>query len=98
MTELTELAKNFNRNTPIWNTEFPLNRREVIRVELAGIDRRTIVNVRRWFKPLDGGPPRPTRKGFACDVRHLPDITASLNEALHQARTKGLLLDEGEPR
>jgi hypothetical protein len=95
MTELTELARNFNRNTPIWNTEFPLNSRDFIRVELAGNDRRTIINVRRWFKPLDGSPPHPTKKGLACDVRHLPDISASLNEALHQARAKGLLLDNG---
>jgi hypothetical protein len=95
MQEIAEQAKDFNRNTSIWSSEFSLNSREFIRVELAEINSRSIISVRRWFKPLDGSPPRPTKRGLACDVRHLPDITASLTEALRQARAAGLLSDGG---
>ena len=97
MTELPEQAPHFNRTVPIWAEEFSLNSREVVRVELSEVNNRLIVNLRRWVRP-DGEPARPTKKGLACAVKHLPGLAALLNEALRQARTKGLLLDEGEPR
>jgi Transcriptional Coactivator p15 (PC4) len=97
MKELPEQATSFNENPPIWSAEFPLNGREIVRVELGKVNGTPIVNVRRWFRP-DGELPRPSKRGLACALKHLPALAALLNEALHHARVKGLLLDEGEPR
>jgi hypothetical protein len=91
MKEIAEQATSFNKNPPIWSSEFSLNGREIIRVELGSVNGTPIVNMRRWYKPPDGGLPRPTRRGLAYAIKHLPDITALMNEAVEQARGLGLL-------
>jgi hypothetical protein len=96
MTELAEQATSFNKNPPIWSAEFPLNQRDFIRVEITRFKGSPILSVRCWFRP-DDGPERPTRRGIAFAIRHLPNAAAHLNEALLQARALGVL-SEGEPR
>jgi Transcriptional Coactivator p15 (PC4) len=93
MNELTERTASFNKNT-IWSAEFSLNGREIVRVELGKVNGTPIVNVRRWFTPPDGELARPTRRGLAFALKHLPTLAALLNEALHHARVKGLLPTE----
>jgi hypothetical protein len=97
MTGLPEQAPHFNRTVPIWAEEFSLNSREIVRVELGKVNGTPIVNLRRWFRP-DGEPPRPTKKGLACALKHLPDIAALVNEALRRARGLGLLPSDGPDR
>jgi hypothetical protein len=95
MTEIAHRATKFNENPPIWTGEFSLNLREFIRIELTCIKNIPIFNLRRWFRP-DDGPARPTRKGIACAIRHLPNTVTLLNEALRQAQARGLA--SGEPQ
>jgi hypothetical protein len=103
MEKLVEHAPPCNRNlskgqtAPNWSGEHEINQREVLRLQISYYRGQPIFDLRRCFYP-DGEPPRPTKKGLACAVRHLPGLAALVNEALRQARTKGLLLDEGEPR
>jgi hypothetical protein len=94
MEDLAERATSFNKNTPIWNAEFALNRRNSLRVEIVYLKGSPIVSLRCWFRP-DGGPARPTKRGICLAIRHLPNIAARLNEAMGQARAAGLLPDGG---
>lgn len=91
MTKLAERAASFNENA-IWSAEFPLNQRNFIRVEIIRYKGSPILSVRCWFRP-DDGPTRPTRRGIAFAIQHLPNTAARLNEALAQARAAGLLPD-----
>jgi Transcriptional Coactivator p15 (PC4) len=74
--------------------EFALNGREVIRAEISSFNGRQIFNVRRWCRAEDGSI-RPTPKGLACAIRHLPALAALLADALARARTSGLLPNDG---
>ena len=69
--------------------EFVLNGREVIRAEISAFSSRQIFNVRRWYRAEDGSI-RPTKKGLACAIRHLPAEAALLADTLAQARSSGL--------
>src|SRR5271156_2000097 len=69
--------------------EFALNSREVIRAEIDEFNGRTIKNLRRWFRANDGRM-RPTPKGLACAIRHLPALADLISEALLRARENGL--------
>jgi hypothetical protein len=91
MKDLTERTRGFNRNRPAWIAEFSLNRREIIRAELLSeVSGDYSISLRRWVRP-DGGSLEPTQKGLGCSVKHLPALAALLNEALHRARTLGLM-------
>jgi Transcriptional Coactivator p15 (PC4) len=74
--------------------EFVLNGREVIRAEISAFNGRQIINVRRWYRAEDGSI-RPTKKGLACAIRHLPALAALLADTLERARTSGLLPNDG---
>jgi hypothetical protein len=71
--------------------EFALNGREVIRAEISASNARQIFNVRRWYRAEEGSI-RPTKKGLACAVRHLPAEAALLADALARARSSGLAI------
>ena len=90
------IGRNAKRsNDPIWVAEFPLNRRDFVRLELIEYNGRLIVNLRKWFTPDEGEPARPTKKGITCSARHLPELAQLLN-ALMQAQTARLLPVEGD--
>jgi hypothetical protein len=96
MHDLSDCLAHCNRNLPrgrstaIWSADFPINKREVMRVELvrepAG---RSTVDIRRWNVPANGG--NSTAKGVAFDVRHLLPVVGLLNDLLRHVCDAGLL-------
>jgi Transcriptional Coactivator p15 (PC4) len=65
----------------VWSEDHPINTHEFVRVELRQQKTRAVVDVRRWLTQLDGTT-RPTQKGFAISVNHLPAIIDLLSAAL----------------
>jgi hypothetical protein len=89
---LAERKADFNREFPRgrckarWSAEFPINKREVLRVELLiESNGRSTIDIRRWNDKAPG------KHGLAFGIRHLPSAAALLNQALGQARAAGLL-------
>ena len=80
---------------PIEVGAFVLNGRETIRARLDFYQGHRIVNFRKWFEGKDGID-RPTRKGIAFAVRHLPEFVALANAALARAIAEGHLPNGGE--
>lgn len=74
--------------------QFPLNSKDTIRVAIGEFEGHQIVNFRRWFR-ADDGADRPTKKGLAFAVRHLPAFATIVNDALARARADGLLPHDG---
>jgi hypothetical protein len=72
--------------------EWPLNRRERLRVSIEQYNGTWLFNVRRWFE-ADDGSMRPGKRGFAIGVKHLPQIAEATAKALAQARARGLIHD-----
>jgi Transcriptional Coactivator p15 (PC4) len=101
MGKLVEHAPPCNRNlskgqiAPIWSGEHKINQREAVRIEISDYRGQLIFDLRRCFYP-DGESPRPTKRGVALALRHLPGVAALVNQALRQARALGLL-SEGPP-
>jgi hypothetical protein len=96
MHDLRKCATNFNRDfsrgrcKAIWSADILINRRDVLRVELlTESNGRSTVDFRRW------NGEKPSKRGLAFDIRHLPSAAALLNEALGQARATGQLPDGG---
>lgn len=79
---------------PIVIGDFALNSKDTIRAALDEFNGARIVNFRKWFCDKDGSD-KPTRKGIAFAVRHLPAFAALVNDALARARADGLLPDDG---
>lgn len=73
---------------------FPLNDKDTIRAELGDYNGTTVANFRKWFD--DDGTAKPTRKGIAFAVRHLPAFAALVNDTLTRARADGLIEKGGE--
>jgi hypothetical protein len=65
----------------VWSEDHPINTHEFARIELRQQKTRTVVDVRRWLRQPDGTT-RPTARGFAVSVGHLPAIIDLLNAAL----------------
>ena len=61
---------------------------EAVRVQLSNYADRNLVDVRTWFTA--DGKLRPG-KGFAADVRHLPQLAKALASAVSKARELGLI-------
>lgn len=80
---------------PIEVGAFVLNGRETIRARLDAFKGQRIINFRKWFEGTDGID-RPTKKGIAFSVRHLPEFAALANAALARAIAEGLLPKEGD--
>jgi hypothetical protein len=70
------------RNTEcIYRSEYPINGRESLRIELWQRRARVTADIRRWREQPDGTA-RSTKKGFAVSVNHLPAIIDLLSAAL----------------
>lgn len=74
---------------------FPLNGRDTVRAALSEFNGQSVVNFRKWYRDGDGTA-KPTRKGIAFAVRHLPAFAALVNDALARVCADGLLNDGGE--
>jgi hypothetical protein len=73
--------------TPVWSAEFPINQREFLRVRLLlPRNKKPAVDLRRWFRPADGSPEKPTGRGFALSTKHITSLAALLNDAAAQTR------------
>lgn len=68
--------------------EFEKNAMEVVRTVLSDFQGNKYLNIRVWYKPDDGGPPRPTRKGIALHVEQLPELKRAVLKA-EKALEKG---------
>jgi hypothetical protein len=76
--------------TPVWSAEVPINQREFLRAELRQNRTHAVLDLRRWFIPPNDNT-RPTERGFAIAVRHLPAVAGLIEAALTQASATGLL-------
>jgi hypothetical protein len=61
---------------------------ESVRVTLSTYADRTIIDLRTWYTAA--GKLQPG-KGFAADVRHLPQLAKALASAVSKARELGLI-------
>jgi hypothetical protein len=82
-------------NGPVIVAEWPLNRRERLRVSLEKFKGARLISIRKWFEADDGGW-RPTNRGISVSLRHLLKLAASLDDALAIARERGLI-EAGQP-
>jgi hypothetical protein len=67
----------------------PKNSRERLRVGLGEWEGRPMLDVRAYALTPEG--PAPTRKGVTISLAHAPALAAALQEALSEARARGLL-------
>jgi hypothetical protein len=82
---------------PITIAEWWKNRRgESIRVTISTWKDRNLIDVRTWGTDPAEGRLKPTTKGFAAEVRHLPKLVSALTEAESRARELGLIENEAE--
>jgi hypothetical protein len=73
--------------THVWSAEFLINQREFLRIQLiVRLNKKPAVDLRRWFRPADGSPERPTGKGFALSTKHITSLAALVNDAVAQTR------------
>jgi Transcriptional Coactivator p15 (PC4) len=79
---------------PVEVAKFFKNRRkDVVVVSLSTYEGQNLVDIRQHYLN-DKGQNRPTSKGVAMVVRHLPDLAAAITKALAKARELGLIDDE----
>jgi hypothetical protein len=78
---------------PVTIVEWPRNKREVIRVRLDRYNGRDTVDLRTWYRDQNGDL-RPTPKGLTLAVDHLPALAAAVNQALHAACERGLIVED----
>jgi hypothetical protein len=72
--------------THVWSAEFPINQREFLRIQLImRLNKKPALDLRRWFRPADGSPEKPTGRGFALSTKHIMSLAALVNDAAAQA-------------
>jgi hypothetical protein len=94
MRDISERAESRKREptstsatTQVWSAEFPINQREFLRVRLIlPRNNKPALDLRRWFRPADGSPEKPTGRGFALAAKHIPSLAALVNDAAAQTR------------
>jgi hypothetical protein len=70
--------------------EWPLNGRERLRVTLELYRGVWLINLRKWFEADDGGL-RPSKRGIAVSIRHLPQLAEAITHAVSIARHRGMI-------
>jgi len=70
--------------------EWPLNDREIARVSIEKFKDARLINCRKWFR-TENGELRPSKRGIALVLRHLPKLAEAFTLALSIARDRGLL-------
>ena len=75
--------------------EFWKNRAgQAVKISLSTFQGRNLIDV-RTYSTVDGKL-KPTVKGFAADIKHLPRLTAAFAKAESMARELGLIaVDDG---
>jgi hypothetical protein len=75
---------------PITIAEWWKNRSgQAVRISISTYEGRNVFDIRVW--QTTDGRLKPTTKGFAAEVRHLPRLTTALAKAADKARELGLL-------
>jgi transcriptional coactivator p15 (PC4) len=77
-------------NDPVVIAEWRLNRGERLRVSIEEFKGSRLISIRKWFT-TNGGELRPTSRGISMAVRHLPQLTAAVEDALTFASERGLV-------
>lgn len=67
---------------------------QAIRVSLSTYAGRNLIDLRTWHT-VDGKL-KPTAKGLATDIKHLPRLRAALVKAESKARSLGLIENDAE--
>lgn len=70
-------------------SEWNKNAREVVRVSLDEFNGRSLVSIKVWYRPEDGGDIRPGKAGVAMATYHLPKLATAISEALRIATERG---------
>jgi hypothetical protein len=82
---------------PIEIGKFFKNRKgDVIVVQIKSFEGVIFADARQFFTGADGIS-RPTKKGLAITLRHLPELVELLDKALTRARELGLIKPAGQP-
>jgi hypothetical protein len=80
---------------PIEIGKFFKNRKgDFILVQLKAFEGVVFADARQFFTDADGIS-RPTKKGLAISLRHLPELIALLGKALTKAHALGLIREGG---
>jgi hypothetical protein len=70
--------------------EFWKNRSgQAVKISLSTFQGRNLIDVRTWHTVE--GKLKPTTKGFAAELRHLPKLVSALAKAESRARELGLI-------
>jgi len=80
---------------PILIAEWPVKRGEVARVLIENYKGSWLISLRKWFE-VDDGQLRATSKGISLSVKHLRRISVAMDEALAEARKRGLIPTDQE--
>ena len=78
---------------PIVLAQWPRGEREVIRVTLTKYRGRISIDIRLWFL-VEGGEPRPSRRGISLRLKEISDIRKALRRAQKTAVELGLFEQE----
>jgi hypothetical protein len=86
-----------NLAEPIEIGKFFKNRKgDFIVVQIKQFEGVVFADARQFFTDADGIS-RPTKKGLAISLRHLPELITLLGKALTKAYALGLVRSEDEP-
>jgi hypothetical protein len=84
-----------NESQPVIIAQWELNSRESLRVELHEYRGTQLIGIRKWFAGANGAM-APGKSGINLNLKHLPRLTAAINDALSKARACDLIpLDGG---
>jgi hypothetical protein len=75
--------------------EWPINKRETVRVSIELYNGVWLINFRKWFEAEDGQM-RPGKHGIALGVKHLPRLSEATTIAMTIARERGLIAADHE--
>jgi len=71
--------------------EWPLNRRERVRVSIDKYKGVDLISLRKWYLDDEDDTLRPGKGGIALNVRHLPSLADAIATALADATARGLV-------
>ncbi len=70
--------------------EWPINKRETVRVSIERFNGLWLINLRKWFE-ADDGKMRPGKHGIALAVKHLSRLAKAMSAAHRIAIEQGLI-------
>lgn len=70
--------------------QFDKNASEEVRVQLREFRGHQLFDIRVYFRPDDGGDPRPTKKGISVSVNLIPKIQDAIEKALKALKAEGI--------